>query len=191
MYTQLDFCPRSPRHHSLLEQAEFLLRDLVAGRVHKFPCNCGACIDWAYRRVKRGEGRLFSAKTVFVYFLRTAFLKKTLANTRSVTVREVEEEAWRRNEIAWYADLRDRPRIVPIVSGYFVYWDEVRKATKSQTLDAIKKLAKAKQPPAAKMFLRGILNKKSFYTYYNRAGDAELGLIVRGMRKKLGSMVER
>ncbi len=161
------------------------MRELVAGRIHDFPCACGVCIGRAYRRAEKGKGRLFSARTLFVYFLRTAFYNKVLADNRSVTVQDVDYEAWRRNEIAWYADLRDRPRIVKLVSGWWVYWDEVRKATKSQTFDTIKKLAKAKQPPAVKVFLCGILRGRSFHNYYNRAGDERLATIVKKARAEL------
>jgi len=68
MYTQL--APFSP-HRPLLEQSAFLLKELCAGRVHPFPCTCGACVAWAYnKRENKTEGRQFSLRTLFLFFLR-------------------------------------------------------------------------------------------------------------------------
>jgi hypothetical protein len=55
----------------------------------------------------------------------------------------------------------------------------------------IKKLNERRQAPRVRAFLCGILNKKSFYVYYNRAGDEQLDRIVRAERRELMNITER
>jgi hypothetical protein len=185
-YSQLGFFPRGRGRRGLLEQAEFLLRELVAGQIHKPPCKCGACIYWTYRQGAKTEGRRFDVRRFFVYFLRTAFLHKVLMDTRHLTGAAMTKKAWNLFEIALGEDIRDRARKVPIHSGYSLYWSEVREATRTQTLAMIKDLHERRQPPAAKKALAGILNKKVFYSYYNRAGDPRLDQVVQAARLELG-----
>lgn len=222
-YTQLDFAPYSPKRPTLEAQAEFLLREIVAGKAHEFPCECGACVYWAYRQRKKAEGRSFSARTFFVYFLRASLFVETfragmVGRSRKVTFFRTGEEPDRglverlahdglelmpdamdiKFELKLrqldYDKLRRRglefnkchPRRRPKHSME-VHYDRIRKITRQRTLSMTKKLEKRHQAPAVTVFLRGILNKKSFYTYYKRAGDEELALTVRTMRQKLAS----
>lgn len=49
----------------------------------------------------------------------------------------------------------------------------------------IKKLAENEKSRKGKTFLRGILNKKCFYTYYDRASDEALEKIVSKIQRDL------
>jgi hypothetical protein len=66
-----------------------------------------------------------------------------------------------------------------------VYVERVKRISRRRTLDMIKKLEKNERQHDMKEPLRGILNKKCFYTYYRRAADPSLFSIVEGIRQDL------
>lgn len=51
---------------------------MVRGESHPAPCSCGACIYRAFKHGRKKEGRQPSARTFFVYFIRSAFFIETL-----------------------------------------------------------------------------------------------------------------
>jgi len=181
MYTQLAFSPYSSKRKTLFQQARFLLHELVNDQVHKYPCLCGACIYAAYRRDKKTEGRSFSKSTFFVFFLRSHFLESFWLNkelsrpldnpkTSDPKVLKAREKFWsakRRPLFSW-----------PPPVGVSWWIEEWKVISRKRTLDLIKKLAEEEHGRTAKRFLKGILRKKSFYTYYRRAGDEALYRLV-------------
>lgn len=63
-------------------QARWLLHELIEDRHHGFPCDCGACIYAAYRKMKKNEGRSFSKRTFFVFFLWMDYFRATFYDRR-------------------------------------------------------------------------------------------------------------
>jgi hypothetical protein len=66
-----------------------------------------------------------------------------------------------------------------------LYVEKVRSITRERTLARIRKLAKEEKNETARAFLFGILSKKSFYIYYERAGDPQLFSLVDRLRQNL------
>lgn len=196
-YTLLDFAPYSSKRRTLVSQAEFLLQEIVAGRVHKFPCACGACICWAYRQAKRRETRSYSTRTLFIAFLRVDFYLKAVAESMPVDYSRLKDaaadERWKaverrdakrgvfgRNQRS--SDLKERRPGVLLAD---VYYAEIRSRARSGVLAVLKELAKGPRTRAERAFLHGILNKKSFYRYYSRAGNKDLARIFESTRRQL------
>lgn len=211
-YTQLGFVTYSPKRRSLIKQAEFLLRELVAGRVHEFPCDCGACIYWAYRHRKKGEGRSFSARTFFMHFLRADLMMAAwieplpLRHGRSLIGGPAPGSfvsPWRENRSRRLGALAKKARQEAAFAGspddelgppiFATDIDASRRlrVARQKTLTMLRGLEKLPRTRTERMFLRGILNKKSFYTYYNRAGDERLDRIVGAERRELMNIKER
>ncbi len=182
-YTQLDFSPYSPKRRSLVSQAEFLVREMVAERIHEYPCSCGACIYWAYRHSKKGEGRQFSARTFLIYFLRSDFFNWTRVENPVWWYRGVKQNS----DILTYSELKAESKYLrhPKKLGTNLYWDRVRRAARLSTRTCLEELLRRPQPPSVKAFLLGILHKKSFYIYYDRAGNPSLERTVKSIHRQI------
>ena len=212
MYTQidLDLAPPAVRVGSLLEQAGRLLHELVKDRSHDFPCDCGACIYAEYRRNSKAEGRPFSKRTFFVFFLycgffEVVFYNKRLAGYPDKLYREKVKDNFRlaakarsnssyhpafeplspAAKIAHRRNLAGENRNKPWDLSTDIWSERVKRITRRRTLDMIKKLTKEEKDRGARTFLRGILKAKNFYTYYARAANSNLGRIIGKIRRNL------
>ena len=236
-YTQLDFAGYSPNRRTLFSQAKWLLHELIEDRHHGSPCDCGACIYAAYRKRKKNEGRSFSKRTFFVFFLWMDYFTATFYDKRlssrglletfdssaakldsakrlalaeklhlegrpqifhwqsSLAKRAekkrgdilVEEGLWSFKEI-WKLGKRRRLKIIKKLDRTYstdIFRERVEYNTRKRTRTMIKKLAENEKSRRAKTFLRGILNKKCFYTYYARAADRNLYNIAFQIRRDL------
>ena len=203
-----------------LDRHKQLLRDLLEDRRHGFPCDCGACIYAAYLEKTRAEGRHYSKRTFFVYFLRTDFFAATEFDRRfwkgsyqPFNFKSVFDKEKRPGQFYWQSKLSEiiarwrkddwksigkknlrliRSSVVDDSGVYFyhalnLYADKVRSISRTRTLARIKKLAREEKNESARAFLQGILNKKSFYTYYRRAGNSDLFKIVNEGRIRIHS----
>lgn len=236
-YTQLGFVPSSPNRRTPLKQAEWLLHELLEDRSHGFPCACGACVYAAYRARDKGEGRTYSLRTFFVFFLWMGFFRIT-SNDKRLSSRgsfETFDEAAaklnpaQRLALAEKLNLEGRSQIffwksalgkraqrerddILVGEGLLRYKDiwklgksrqrkiikkldqtlstdifkkRVEGITRTRTLATLKKLQQCEKRRQAKVFLRGILQKKCFYTYYKRAADQKLYDTAARIRREL------
>ena len=209
-YVQLDFASYSWKGDSLSKQAGRLLHELMKDRSHDFPCDCGACIYAEYRRNSKAEGRPFSKRTFFVFFLYWDFFtiviyNKPLAGYSDKLYREKLKENFRLDakarsnssyhpafeplspaaKIAHRRNLAGENRNKPWDLSTDIWSERVKHITRRRTLDMIKILAKEEKDRAARTFLRGILKAKNFYTYYACAANSNLGHIVGKIRRDL------
>lgn len=175
-YTQLDFVPIHLRQGSIVDQAALLLRELVADRHHDFPCFCGACIYWAYKREKKSEGRQYSKRTFFMYFLRADLFRVAIYESLPF-----DYSKWKSAARIKRADIQDNKRLrhEPGILGTNVYWDTIRHDARNRVVSMIRELERTRRSESARAFLRGFLNKRCFYEYYRRAEDEAISLIVR------------
>jgi hypothetical protein len=205
-YTQMsqdfDFAPYSPKRRTRLKQAQWLLRELVNDRHHQFPCDCGACISCAYHRSEKPKGREFSKRTLFVFFLRWDFFDIVFFDKRLRRSDSLRKIAWKQSRdfkisgrpiwsIFYFPrDLEPGEKEKTVAGSYVhapnIYVERVKKISRRRTLDMIKRLEREERG-RTREFLRGILKKKSFYTYYNRAGGPELASIINKVRRDLRS----
>jgi hypothetical protein len=72
-----------------------------------------------------------------------------------------------------------------------IWLNHVKDKARTDTLALLRELLQTQKTPAIKKLLRTILNKRSFYVYYNRAGNEKLGRIISEIQKKLMSTAER
>lgn len=184
-YTQLDYAPYSPKGKSLFHQAQLLLHELVSERIHEYPCDCGVCIYAIYRKIKKPKNRPFSKRTFFVFFLRYDFFLITFVDKRlrrSDSIIKIGSRLWK-DAFSKYTDFREfsikEPDYLLKHGGSDIYLDRLMRITRRRTLDMIKKLEREEKKRDVKTFLRGILNKKCFYTYYKRTDDPALINIVK------------
>jgi hypothetical protein len=236
-YTQLDFVPDPFDRRTPLKQAEWLLHELLDDRSHGFPCHCGACVYAAYRARGKGEGRAYSLRTLFMFFLWRGFLGITSNDTRlsrGGSFETYNEAAAKLNPaqrlaLANKLHLEGQPQIffwkpavdkraqserddILVGEGLLRYKDiwklgkdrqrkiikkldqtygadifkkRVEEITRTRTLATLKKLQEREKTRRGKVFLRGILQKKCFYTYYKRAADRKLYDTVAGIRREL------
>lgn len=183
-YTQLQFSAYSSKRRTLFQQARFLLHELVNDRVHKHPCLCGACIYTAYRRSKKPEGRSFSKRMFFMFFMRIDFLMISLADKRLRrydSMKKIGHRRWQ-DASSKYETIREFMIKEPdfLIRKDPKLWldDRIEAVARRRTLAMFKKLDREEKSQDVKAFLRGILRKKSFYTYYRRAGDEALYRLV-------------
>ena len=179
--------------YTQLDRAKRLLHELLEDRWHGFPCDCGACIYAAYRENNRAEGRRYSKRTFFVYFLRRDFFAETFFDRRLSSNPALSEiiARWRKDD--WKRIGKKNLRLIRSTdqSGvYFyhaanLYVEKIKSISRERTLARIKKLAKEEKNETARAFLHGILNKKCFYTYYRRAGEEDLFKIVNECRTRI------
>jgi len=103
------------------------------------------------------------------------------------SIRKIGSNRWK-NAASKYTDMKTfiikEPNFL-IDPKNDIYFDRVMSITRRRTLDMIKKLQKKEKSINVNKFLSGILNKKCFYTYYNRTGDEALFSIVQNNRQKL------
>lgn len=188
--------------------AQFLLHsflDFFPGESHKFPCDYRTRIYAAYLKREKAKGRPFSKRTFFVYFLRSDFSWSSFWEWNDLTRNRWSVSGNLREKNLTYSFLpaeRDlfweakqhREGGNPLLSTD-IYFDELKERLKSipkkNTLDLIKKLAEKEKSERARAFLRGILIKKCFYTYYERAGDPALFKIVNECRTRIFSQLPR
>jgi hypothetical protein len=186
MYTQLNFVPYPQDQQSVFQQAKWLLHELIKEKNHKHPCDCGACIYAAYKKMNKAKNRPYSKRTFFVYFLRDAFFWITYYEGTKINFYEV-AKSYRINirndilstEILW-GNLRSSNKLKRINVEY-----PSISSPKLKTLHILLELETKENNQKAKKFLQGILNKKSFYTYYKRAGDPKLDKLVKKIRNDL------
>ena len=190
-YTQLDYAPYSPEKKTLFQQAQLLLHELVNERIHEYPCDCGVCIYAIYRKIKKPKNRPFSKRTFFVFFLRYDFFVITWADKRLQRydpIIKIGSRLWK-DAISKYADFREfsikEPDFLLKHGSTEIYLDRLIRITRRRTLDMIKKLEREEKKQDVKTFLRGILNKKCFYTYYKRTDDLALINIVKEIKNNL------
>ena len=184
-YTQLDFAPYSPERKSLFQQAQLLLHELVNERIHEYPCNCGVCIYAMYRKIKKSKNRPFSKRTFFVFFLRYDFFLITFVDKRLRRydpIKKIGSRLWK-DAFSKYADFKEfsskEENYLLKHGSSDIYLDRLMRITRRRTLDMIKKLEREEKKRDVKTFLRGILNKKCFYTYYKRTDDPTLINIIK------------
>lgn len=184
-YTQLDYAPYSPERKTLFQQAQLLLHELVSGRIHEYPCDCGACIYATYRKIKKPKNRPFSKRTFFVFFLRYDFIVITYLDKRlrrRDSIAKIGSRLWM-DAFSKYWYFREfsikEPDFLLKHGSSDIYLDRLKRITRRRTLDMIKKLEREEKKQDVKTFLRGILNKKCFYTYYKRTDDPALINIVK------------
>lgn len=208
-YTQLDYSPYSPRRKTLLQQAGFLLRELVADRHHEFPCDCGTCIYWAYSRSERKEGRRFSKRTFFMFFLRSDLSLAALVSPLPAkygrqmfwgTDRSLRspwlDKRWEKMRLSaerargQAMDSRRLKKEPPILADD-IYRLRIQRDARRKTFTMLEELARVETNPARRAFLRGLLAHKCFYTYYARAADRMLYGFILEAREKLRSTVDR
>jgi len=181
MYTQLAATKR-------------LLYDLLEDRRHGLPCNCGACVYGVYLEKNKAEGRRYSKRTFFVYSLRSDFSWATFYewNVLSSQIPRLpggRDLFWEARERRKDARNGKKSKKEQRILSIDIYVDELKERLKSipkkKTLGLIKKLAKEEKNEKARAFLQSILNKKSFYTYYRRAGEPALFKVVSEIRLDL------
>jgi hypothetical protein len=196
-YTQLDFAPYSPKRRMLVEQAGFLVREIVGGHVHPFPCTCGACICGQPVKGKKAGARRFSKRTLFMYFLRADMFAAAMVGPLSRTkkgkwlkkmgkIRMRVARVQRKDQ--WFdKNLKREPAILTTD----VLVEQLRRRTRKKTREMIQQLFKRERRQDVKEFLAGFLINRDFYTYYGRAGSEELGSRVEAARKELAAMTAR
>ena len=184
-YTQLAYSAWEMQKKPLFEQAQSLLHDLIKERSHNHPCECGACIYAASRAGAKAEGRSFSKRTCFVFFLQRDFLQIVFLDKRLQRKDRIMKASKDRNEAVFkYKDYEDvyGDRIVLHTE---IYFNRVKEITRRRVLNMIKRLEEKERGWRARQFINGILNKKCFYTYYKRAEDPRLYSIVQKIRREL------
>ena len=204
-YKQLSFAPLSTLDKSLYIQARTLLHELMKGRRHKFFCGCGACVYAEYIRRCKAEGRRYSKRTFFVFFLYCGFFEIAFYNQR---LGQYSEETYLRNldlirerKIAFLsldskiADRKNRDKLFDLKPGQKlrdyklstdIHLERIKAITRKSTLGMIKWPAQREKRQDVRSLLEGILKGTSFYTYYKGASeDKALPVIVGNIRRSL------
>jgi len=184
------------------------MHELIEERSHGFPCNCGACICAAYIKREKAEGRPFSKRTLFVFFLSAHFFQSTFFDQRlrfagirippqgkdlpywqgsAVKIAErkrediLEKEGVDSFKDIWKLEARRKQRIIKKLDATRaadIIEERIRKTAKKRTKKFIERILERENSRKGKDFLRGILQKKCFYTYYKRAADPRLPSVI-------------
>jgi len=205
-YTQLDFAPYSPRRLTLEEQAGLLVREIVLGRTHPFPCTCGACVADQLGAGTKPGSRRFSKRTVLLHFIRANMFTAALVEFISLPLKKRGEmlkdlAADRRYDGAQKKCLAEGRSFDPMKKGWHkdepailstdVFPDWLRQRARARALEMIRALARRERRRDVKEFLAGFLVGRSFYTYYKRAGSPELEARVKAVRDLLLATTDR